>query len=95
MPKLSLNVEELQIDTFDTLSESRPLVGTVHGHVSLMSCSCDFCATLTDCVSADPTGCVEACGKDYPTAGYWQNTCIPTCQGYTCEWDTCNCTNGC
>jgi hypothetical protein len=95
MKKLSLKFEELEIESFETASDEQQLVGTVRGHVSLASCSCQACATETDCVSAAETGCVERCSKDFQTGFYWQLTCIPSCQGYTCDYETCNCTNGC
>jgi hypothetical protein len=95
MRKLSLKVDELEIESFDTLEESRSKKGTVQGHVSLASCSCVMCGTETVCNSEDWTACVDICTKDADTQFNWQNTCINTCAGVTCEFASCACTNGC
>jgi hypothetical protein len=94
MKKLKLQLDELTVESFATSEELAAKAGTVHGHISLPSCSCVQCGTDTACQTGYDTGCESQCSKDYPTQE-WQLTCLPTCQGYTCDWETCNCTNGC
>lgn len=87
MKKLSLALEDLKVDSFSTLDEPAARGKTVKGYVSMMSCSCQACATYTDCETGD-TNCGTTCSKDVPTQ-VWEVTCLPTCAGYTCDYETC------
>lgn len=80
MKKLSLALESLEVDSFETtalVSEKR----TVYAHITLA------CATLTDCPTDDRSGCCEVSRE--PTCDP-QLTCVNTCNGWTCEFDTCS-----
>lgn len=92
MKKLSLTLDNLLVESFATLSEPMPPKGTVRGHITYNgdcgpSNSCQWCATYTDC-DTGYTNCGPDCGKDQPTQ-YWEVTCLPTCAGNTCDYDTC------
>ncbi len=81
MKKMKLQLDALEVDSFETStigSERR----TVFAHITLN------CATLTDCPTEAASGC---CGgtRDDPTC-IANPTCINTCQGWTCEFDTCS-----
>ena len=83
MKKLALALDELQVESFSTIDGSGAPNRTVHGYISLMTCSCVECATLSGC----ETGCggathgAETCEEN--------PTCLPTCAGWTCNFDTC------
>jgi hypothetical protein len=82
MKKLFLTLDDLQVDSFATMDEGIAVEKTVHAYVSIQSCSCMECATLSGC---------DACGggtRVDPTC-VGNPTCDPTCGGYTCDYDTC------
>ena len=83
--KLTLNLDALQVDSFDTLPAQGRAGGTVHGHAATQgdTCrgSCDPCATcdtscaggpLCDCL---PSGCVSC---QTSCAGGPLCDCVPT-----------------
>jgi hypothetical protein len=89
--KLTLDLDDLQVDSFATIQSPIAHEGTVEGFVTqysqCMSNSCQACGTYTAC----PTGytnCEAECSKDVPTQ-VWEVTCLPTCAGYTCDYETC------
>jgi hypothetical protein len=89
MKKLTLQLDDLQVESFSTLRDPVTLEGTVRGFITMVgpaciSNSCDFCATLSDC----PDGCGGGSRVD-PTCAEGVPTCLPTCAGWTCEYDTC------
>ena len=84
MKKLVLTLDDLQVDSFATMDEDVAREKTVHAYISLMSCSCMECATLSGC----ETGCGGGTRVD-PTCEA-NPTCLPTCAGYTCDFDTCS-----
>ncbi|MFL5384592.1 MAG: hypothetical protein ACJ8GN_18880 [Longimicrobiaceae bacterium] len=85
MKKLTLQLDDLQIESFSTLHEPVTSEGTVQGFITLYceSNSCQWCATLSDC----ETGC--GCGTRFEGGTCEYATCAPTCAGWTCEYDTC------
>lgn len=89
MKKLSLNLEQLTVDSFDTtLSAARK--GTVVGQqecTCYTNCYtyCDTCPGCPTCVDSDCQG--ASCGGTC----YNENTCDTcvgqqTCGGYTCDY---------
>lgn len=89
MKKLSLNLDALSVETFETASEEA-LRGTVHGHASwhyqgctpYEPCNPVSSGTYTEDYTCDDYSCWNSCA---PTCA---NTCNNTC---TCEtqWATC------
>ena len=85
MKKLTLNLDALAVESFDTAAAAEPR-GTVDAHQVRPTApeSCDYyCASqnISGCCTADPT-CPATC----------QNTCPATCQN-TCQGPTCG--DGC
>ena len=83
MKKLTLTLDDLQVDSFSTMDDAVAHEKTVRAYISLQSCSCVECVTATDC----ETGC---CGTRYEGGTCDYPTCVPTCAGWTCEYQTCN-----
>lgn len=83
MKKLSLDLDQLAVESFDTTSEQTRRAGTVRGH-DLTGTTCG--QFICDC----PTGSGESCQPDLcdtnacDTAG----TC-PTVAGHTCQQPSC------
>lgn len=86
MKKFKLQLDDLQIESFSTQREEGKSEGTVRGYITLYceSDSCQWCATLSDCL----TGC--GCGTRYEGGTCDYPTCAPTCAGGTCQYQTCN-----
>ena len=94
MKKLSLHLDDLTVESFDT-SAPAPARGTVQGHDHSDPSNCDnsgFCScngypcdTYT-CRCTDPDTCAYSCGQSCPnTCDSCQNTCVScmaTCEGY-------------
>ncbi|HEY0016546.1 MAG TPA: hypothetical protein VGC13_09520 [Longimicrobium sp.] len=74
--KLTLNLEDLSVDSFDTTATQKPR-GTVIGE----QCTCYTQCTCPGCPTCDQT--CNSC--DFTCAGA---TCPRTC-GYTCDDETC------
>jgi hypothetical protein len=84
MKKLSLKLDTLSVDSFET-GRAPQLRGTVRGHIT------NACATATDCGTGITVCDVTCTGKDQPTyPGVGNGTCDPTCQGWTCQFQTCS-----
>ena len=97
MSKITLNLDALQVESFDTAPEAAPGRGTVKGNMlpypqtDNISCyatdcgggTCESCyGSCNDtCWATCPATCVQSCYGTCPG----QNTC-----GYTCEC-TCTC----
>ncbi|HEX2077717.1 MAG TPA: hypothetical protein VHG08_08405, partial [Longimicrobium sp.] len=85
--KLTLNVEDLAVDSFDTTRPERTK-GTVFGE----QCTCYTNCTCPGCPSCDatcPATCANTC-DDFTCA----DTCGDTCDGCT-GWTECNCPMSC
>jgi hypothetical protein len=80
MPKLRLDVEALEVQSFLTADERTRAPGTVEGYDSHRT------ETLTHCVSCLET-CAETC--DGYTCGGW--TCFGDTCDYTCHTNVCAC----
>ncbi len=84
MKKLALDLEHLQVETFDTLAPAAPEAGTV-----LANGLTNECATnRTACCFTDHQTCWAGCGGG---TGDPQQSCDAYCTDYTiCNQDTCN-----
>jgi hypothetical protein len=100
MKKVKLNLEDLDIESFETVAAAGPSgTGTVAGHFTL-ACSeeytCDSCSMLTDCEQtegqqctltiAEQTDCGATCGQG--GSGQW-------CTGMSCPSAEAGCSEGC
>jgi hypothetical protein len=76
--KLSLNLDDLTVDTFDT-TVTQKAKGTVFGEqcTCYTNCTCPGCPT---CYQSCNGTCGDTCA----------GTCYNTCDDYTCG-NTCNC----
>jgi hypothetical protein len=81
MNKLKLDLDELQVDSFDTMSEPEAR-GTVHGLQTY-----DTCYNLT-CYGADCPGYTNNCGYTPACPGYGC-TNLSTCKRPTAVYDNC------
>ena len=73
MRKLKLNLEALNVDSFELTDAEKARQGTVHGHVDYTHPR--VCDTAVDCsFNSCPSYCHTACAA----------TCIETCD-FTCE----------
>ena len=84
MNKLKLQLDDLQVDTFQTTSAEKSK-GTVFGEqcTCYTQCTCPGCPTCyASCNGSCDASCNGTCGA----------SCEATCGG-TCDW-TCNCTGG-
>jgi len=94
MPKLSLHLDELRVETFDTLPWPAMHARTVHGHQgdSEFTCPPDHktCGgdSCDSCVTCEP----PSCGGN-PTCGDF--TCEGTCPKDTCIGNTCDGAKSC
>jgi hypothetical protein len=79
MSKLRLTLEDLRIDSFDTLGEAgRRLSGTVYGRADI----------ITDPISRtqDPVACTYQTGPTCPECPMtYGDTCRLTCKGDSCD----------
>ena len=86
-PRIRLNLESLEVDTFDTLPAESQQRGTVRAFWTRYEDSCPqtWCDATCEsgCVSYEnPTACGASCGFPCDTVE-WQETCL-TCR-YTCS----------
>lgn len=67
MKKIELNVEALQVESFEPEAEAKGQRGTVHGHATLRCNPTAFYCTLgyDTCQEAS---CLETCGYPYKPA---------------------------
>lgn len=78
MKKLSLSLEQLRVDSFDTTPDARTLRGTVKAEQCTCptNCSCPGCPTCdhTDCYQDTCVTCVDTCrnGGCTPNAPCWE-----------------------
>jgi hypothetical protein len=70
MKKLTLNLDTIRVDSFDTASPSARGRGTVQGHGTTITVGCTNFCTLGPCVNSMET-C--QCTIEFPSAG--QNNC--------------------
>jgi hypothetical protein len=82
MKKLSLNVEELSIQSFETMDTPTPR-GTVHGKISEIWAGC-VDGDLSYPGSCEPATCDEGCG------GGTYTTCPRPTREITCEFSAPN-----
>ena len=86
MHKLSLNLNELRVESFDTKPADRDDQGTVFGEQG--PCTCPTACTCPGCYTCDNTcyepgngnTCEHTCAVEYTC-----NTCVATCA----NWKTC------
>ena len=80
MKKLSLSLDELRVDSFDTTPVESKRKGTVFGE----QCTCDTACTCPGCPSCDSCdpSCAHTCWEtcDDPTC----MSCGETCANYGC-----------
>lgn len=83
--KLTHDLDQLQVDSFDTSADEQAQRGTVHGNAD---CTCQCCET--DFTACGQNSCAASCN----------GTCVASCNG-TCNEYTCincygsdYCTNG-
>lgn len=83
MKKITLDLDDLKVESFETTAEASDAPGTVHGYITRDLTLCDQCTDST---------CGSTCGGSCsPTC---TNTCAPTC-AQTCS-STCDSTcSGC
>jgi|1185.fasta_scaffold193100_2 hypothetical protein len=74
MKKLSLELEELQVESFDTTPGARPRRGTVFGNETLNQ---NGCGTNWGVCYGD-TGLVLVCSMDCPPMTYEMVSCLRT-----------------
>ena len=80
MNKLSLRLDDLQVESFEPLPPSTARGGTVLGHKGTQDDTCRSC--IETCEATCRETCDESCR---PTCG---ESCRATCHGESCE-DTC------
>jgi hypothetical protein len=78
MKKLTLRLDDLQVETFATAGSTREERGTVEGR---NDCTCDCCETDATCPSQDTCEGQFTCGLHCGPA-----TQRYTCDGYGCTW---------
>jgi hypothetical protein len=85
--KLTLNLEDLSVDTFDTTPTENPK-GTVFGEqcTCYTQCTCPGCPTCDATCEMELTDCGNTCGG--ATCGQTCHTCGATCGG-SCDDYTC------
>jgi hypothetical protein len=97
--KMKLNLDELQVESFETVSGEQER-GTVHGYVTgTLGCNCtdgDTCATCRascgtcfdtcpdTCENTCPDTCVNTCPA---TCASCVDTCWESCDFTECHWD--------
>jgi hypothetical protein len=78
MKKLTLKLDALQIESFDTSGEQPEERGTVQAHDQ---CGCSCCCT------APTSPCSPTCDTSPTHPGY--QTCDGTCDEWTCNYSDC------
>lgn len=88
--KLSLNLDELVVDSFDTTVSEKPR-GTVFGEecTCYTNCTCPGCPT---CYASCNGTCGATCGEN-TCAASCNGTCV-NCTGWTCDF-SCQCPDTC
>ena len=87
MPKLSLHLDELHVETFDPLPQLAAHARTVRAHGDTeFSCPGNKTCGEKSCASCEHTCKPPTCGGN-PTCGGL--TCEGTCPKDTCEGNTC------
>lgn len=84
--KLTLNLEQLTVDSFDT-SSAPARRGTVFGE----QCTCPSACTCPGCPTCDatcPATCYNTC-DDYTCAASCNGTCGAATCGYSCNYTDC------
>jgi hypothetical protein len=98
MKKLSLDLDQLAVDSFDTVGDAAHRAGTVRGHgFTDTTCAQRVC----DCPTGSGDTCDDACNtEDCPTAAFGcgsgfhtcvQPSCFYSCPSTCAEGDTCFC----
>lgn len=89
MPKLSLHVDELRVETFDPLPWQAARAGTVRANQGETDFSCPGNKTCGEktCNSCDDTCSPPTCGGHDTCGGL---SCEGTCPNDTCEGHTCD-----
>lgn len=94
MGKLKLDLNELQVETFDTSPEENEARGTVQGHY--VSGEPEFCTDFTICIEICPLptrGTCASCGNT--CGGTCGHSCGGTCASCNTCGGTCTCGNTC
>ena len=102
MKKFKLELDALEVDTFATLAEATPKVGTVHGYrptIDEGTCNEPSCNGGPICGQETwdqtcPASCAYTCANtcDDPTCA---QTCAYTCDDLTCQTCEATCNNSC
>ncbi len=96
MKKLKLNLEDLKVESFETVSRKNKK-GTINGNAPTWpndpTCAEECITAFTDPCDTQYNTCDESCGVSCPAtcAGSCvgptcKNTCQNTCQGVTCDF---------
>jgi hypothetical protein len=87
MRKLTLDLEMLNVQAFETMPRPETSAGTVHGHESYERPCSPMCPSMyneaTTCQVSDLGSCVATCASCINSC-YGPATCV-TCQGTACE----------
>ena len=73
MKKLKLNLDEIKIESFETVTVSTLRKGTINGEESVPPSECNDTCTSPSCFG---DSCGITCSPN--------TTCVETCQGNTC-----------
>jgi len=82
MKKLSLDLDQLAVDSFDTVGDAARDAGTVRGHGFTGTTCGQF---ICDC----PTGSGESCQPDLCDTGDCSAGTCPSGVGHTCQQPSC------
>ena len=81
MKKISLDLDALRVESFETTTDARTARGTVRGAESAEPTEATHCGSCE--ASCGPTFCLFTCGQSCePTCG---DSCHGSCMGETCE----------
>jgi hypothetical protein len=84
MKKIKLDVNDLAIESFETVQPPNPDVGTVHGQSAFPAPTCQQ-HTCGNTYCGEPGGC-------NPASGVWScNYLEPTCYNCNSEYGSCDC----
>ena len=79
MAKLKLDVEKLEVESFDTAKAGGRLGGTVHGHAnSQFPCTWNTC--LKSCGWSEIDCYTQGCRTDFNTCGQFGSCCPAICE---------------
>jgi hypothetical protein len=92
MRKLTLDLDSLDVQSFDSTPQTPAERGTVRGHITYLDCSqygsnCpSWYNEASTCQVSDLGTCNPSCGNSCPATCNGGQTCV-TCAGVQCEED--------